>query len=165
MTPPKRSHAATPEEECLAMLGGMTIYKKETVELLVSAGLKVKMMPGKVNNIAKMFEIQQSATKTGPEPEHRLYIDNNTSVFSHRTGYTELGSSRQYPEMALQSQSGLGAKPMAHQQGGQVTMHRWRGANHSPDDRNRTDHHGRQPYCAWGSILKAKSDETLMVGK
>ena len=31
--PPKRSHATIPEEECLAMLGGMTIYKKEAVEL------------------------------------------------------------------------------------------------------------------------------------
>ena len=58
--------------------------------MVQEAGLKVKMMPGKVTNIAKMFEIQQSATKTEPEPEHRLYIDNNTSVFSRRTGYTEL---------------------------------------------------------------------------
>ena len=28
----------------------------------------------------------------------------------------------------------------------------WRGANHSPDDRNRTDQHGRQPYCALGLL-------------
>ena len=54
--------------------------------------LKVKMMPGKVTNIAKMYEIQKSAIKTGPEPEQRLYSDNNTTVFSRRTGYTELRS-------------------------------------------------------------------------
>ena len=43
-------------------------------------GMKVKKMPGKVTNIAKIFEMQQSATKPVPGPEHRLNKDNNTSL-------------------------------------------------------------------------------------
>ena len=40
MTPSQRRTAASPqEEECLAMLGGMTIYRKET------PGKKVRSMP------------------------------------------------------------------------------------------------------------------------
>jgi hypothetical protein len=90
-------------------------------KMVQADGLKVKMMPGKVTNIAKMFETQQSATKTVPEPEDRLNIDNNTSVFRQRTGYTDIGSSSQDPEMVLQSV--LGAKPMLHQHGGWVTTY------------------------------------------
>ena len=86
-------------------------------------GMKVKKMPGKVTNIAKIFEMQQSATKPVPGPEHRLNKDNNTSLFRHITGYTEPKSSCRDPEMALQSVRLRSAQPMAHQHGGQVTTY------------------------------------------
>ena len=65
--------------------------------------MKVKKMPGKVTNIAKIFEMQQSATKPVAGPEHRLNKDNNTSL--------------------LQSVWLRSAQPMAHQHGGQVTTY------------------------------------------
>jgi hypothetical protein len=61
----------------------------------------MQKVPGKVNNIAKSFEKQQSATKTMLGPVHRLNNDNNTTLFRHITGSTELGNTCRDPEMAL----------------------------------------------------------------
>ena len=84
--------------------------------------MKAKVMPGKVNTIANMYETKKPVIEIGAEPEYLLYSDNNTSMCGHQTGYTEPGSSRQDPEMALQYQLSLGTNPMAHQQGGQVKL-------------------------------------------
>ena len=81
--------------------------------------MKAKMMPGKVNTIANMYETKKPVIEIGAEPEYLLYSDNNTSMCGRQTGYTEPGSSRNDPEMALQTKPS--AQPMARQQGGQVT--------------------------------------------
>ena len=85
--------------------------------------MKAKVMPGKVNTIAKMYGTKKSAIEIGAEPEDMLYSDNNTSMCGRQTGYTEPGSSHQDPEMALQIKPApaLSAQPMARRQGGQVT--------------------------------------------
>ena len=85
--------------------------------------MKAKMMPGKVNTIANMYETKKPVIEIGAEPEYLLYSDNNTSMCGRQTGYTEPGSSRQDPEMALQIKPApaLSAQPMARRQGGQVT--------------------------------------------
>ena len=59
-------------------------------------GMKVKKMPGKVTNIAKIFEMQQSATKPVPGPEHRLNKENNTSLFRHITGLKVLAGTQRW---------------------------------------------------------------------
>ena len=69
--PPKMSHATSQDEECLAMLGGLTLYKKEAVELSKEFET-LKLVEEKIK-----FTIQNAKKKDEEEPRGNTGVENN----------------------------------------------------------------------------------------
>ena len=69
---------------------------------------------GKVNIIAKMFEMEQDVAPKMKEGSHKPAMQHNNTMLSRQiSGQTEVSNTHTNPEMALQS--GRGACPMVEQ--------------------------------------------------